>query len=106
MRDGQISDMSVKEAILIVLEKNPELRYQKLLRPCGILKYMVKYRFSLLTVNMPLIRQEGLAYEVLQWYICRMEAWFAADTEMISLRAWDQVKCPPFCSLWTALLFM
>ncbi|XP_042040793.1 probable polyamine oxidase 4 isoform X2 [Salvia splendens] len=60
VRDGQASDMSVKEAILIVLEKNPELR------------------------------QEGLAYEVLQWYICRMEAWFAADTEMISLRAWDQ----------------
>ncbi|KAH6799352.1 polyamine oxidase 4 [Perilla frutescens var. frutescens] len=60
VRNGQTGDMSVKEAILIVLDRNPELR------------------------------QEGLAYEVLQWYICRMEAWFAADADMISLRAWDQ----------------
>lgn len=35
-------------------------------------------------------RQEGLAHEVLQWYICRMEAWFAADADMISLKSWDQ----------------
>lgn len=37
------------------------------------------------------IRQEGLEYEVLQWYICRMEAWFAADVDTISLKNWDQV---------------
>ena len=36
-------------------------------------------------------RQHGLANEVLQWYICRMEAWFAADADMISLKNWDQV---------------
>lgn len=39
-----------------------------------------------------LFRQEGLAYEVLQWYICRMEAWFAVDADMISLKCWDQVN--------------
>lgn len=39
-----------------------------------------------------LCRQEGLAYEVLQWYICRMEAWFAADVDTISLKNWDQVR--------------
>lgn len=38
-----------------------------------------------------LYRQEGLEYEVLQWYICRMEAWFAADVDTISLKNWDQV---------------
>ncbi|OAY70330.1 putative polyamine oxidase 4, partial [Ananas comosus] len=32
----------------------------------------------------------GFAYEVLQWYICRMEAWFAADVDTISLKNWDQ----------------
>ena len=37
-------------------------------------------------------RQEGLAYEVMQWYICRMEAWFAADADMISLKFWDQAS--------------
>lgn len=37
-------------------------------------------------------RQEGLAYEVLQWYLCRMEAWFAADVDTISLKNWDQVR--------------
>ncbi|KAL6521391.1 putative polyamine oxidase 4 [Orobanche gracilis] len=62
VRNEQSSDISVKEAISIVLDRHPD------------------------------VRQEGLAYEVLQWYICRMEAWFAADVDMISLKAWDQEK--------------
>ncbi|KAL0918387.1 hypothetical protein M5K25_010392 [Dendrobium thyrsiflorum] len=60
VRDEHLDDMSVLQAISIVLDKHPELR------------------------------QEGLAYEVLQWYICRMEAWFAADVDAISLKNWDQ----------------
>ncbi|KAJ6369481.1 hypothetical protein OIU76_027831 [Salix suchowensis] len=60
VRDEHTDDMSVLQAIWIVLDKHPELR------------------------------QEGLANEVLQWYICRMEAWFAADADMISLKSWDQ----------------
>lgn len=39
-----------------------------------------------------LYRQEGLAREVLQWYLCRLEAWFAADADMISLQSWDQAS--------------
>ncbi|KAF9664189.1 hypothetical protein SADUNF_Sadunf17G0130300 [Salix dunnii] len=62
VRDEHTDDMSVLQAIWIVLDKHPELR------------------------------QEGLAYEVLQWYICRMEAWFAADADMISLKSWDQAS--------------
>ncbi|XP_051146540.1 probable polyamine oxidase 4 [Andrographis paniculata] len=62
VRNEQSNDISVKEAISIVMDRNPDLR------------------------------QEGVAYEVLQWYICRMEAWFAADAEDISLQAWDQEK--------------
>ncbi|KAE9594437.1 putative oxidoreductase [Lupinus albus] len=60
VRDEHPDDMSVSQAISIVLDRHPELR------------------------------QKGLAHEVLQWYICRMEAWFAADADMISLQTWDQ----------------
>ncbi|KAM0945229.1 putative oxidoreductase [Dioscorea sansibarensis] len=60
VRDEHIEDMSILRAISIVLDRHPELR------------------------------REGLAHEVLQWYICRMEAWFAADVDTISLKNWDQ----------------
>ncbi|KAJ4706840.1 Polyamine oxidase [Melia azedarach] len=60
VRDEHTNDMSVLQAISIVLDRYPELR------------------------------QEGIAHEVLQWYICRMEAWFAVDADMISLKCWDQ----------------
>ncbi|KAM7523912.1 hypothetical protein LguiA_013814 [Lonicera macranthoides] len=60
VRDENCNDLSVLQAISIVLDRHPELR------------------------------QEGLAHEVLQWYICRMEAWFAADADMISLKSWDE----------------
>jgi len=60
IRDEHAEDMSLLQAISIVLDRNPDLR------------------------------QEGLAHEVLQWYICRMEAWFAADVDTISLKSWDQ----------------
>ncbi|KAM5558309.1 polyamine oxidase 5-like [Rosa sericea] len=60
VRNEHTDDMSVHQAIMIVLNRHPELR------------------------------QEGLAQAVLQWYMCRMEAWFAADADMISLKNWDQ----------------
>ncbi|XP_010909371.1 polyamine oxidase 5 [Elaeis guineensis] len=60
VRDEHAEDMSLLQAISIVLNRNPDLR------------------------------QEGPAHEVLQWYICRMEAWFAADVDTISLKSWDQ----------------
>ncbi|VVA94185.1 unnamed protein product [Arabis nemorensis] len=63
IRDETANDMSVLQGIAIVLERNPELR------------------------------QQGMAYEVLQWYICRMEAWFAVDANLISLKCWDQDEC-------------
>ena len=37
-------------------------------------------------------RLEGLAHKVLQWYLCRMEGWFAADADTISLKSWDQAS--------------
>jgi polyamine oxidase len=47
---------------------------------------------SVVLDRLPELRQEGLAHEVLQWYLCRMEAWFAADADMISLQTWDQAS--------------
>ncbi|AQK84515.1 hypothetical protein ZEAMMB73_Zm00001d037642 [Zea mays] len=52
--------MSIAKAIAIVMDRNPQLR------------------------------QEGIAHEVLQWYLCRMEGWFATDADSISLQGWDQ----------------
>ncbi|KAK7317945.1 hypothetical protein RJT34_02590 [Clitoria ternatea] len=36
-------------------------------------------------------RLEGLAHKVIQWYLCRMKGWFAADSDTFSLKGWDQV---------------
>ncbi|KAI3856289.1 hypothetical protein MKX03_014879, partial [Papaver bracteatum] len=61
VRDEYGVDMSIMKAFSIVMEKCPDLR------------------------------KEGLAYKVLQWYLCRMEGWFAADADTISLKCRDQV---------------
>ncbi|KAL2248501.1 UNVERIFIED_CONTAM: Polyamine oxidase 2 [Sesamum indicum] len=58
-------DMSVQDAISIVFERRPDLRL------------------------------EGLGHKVLQWYLCRMEGWFAADADTISLKCWDQEELLP-----------
>ncbi|XP_078428830.1 polyamine oxidase 3-like isoform X2 [Wolffia australiana] len=60
LRGDQSNDMSIKQAIEIVLANRPDLR------------------------------QEGLAHEVLLWYICRMEGWFSTDSDKISLNSWDK----------------
>ncbi|GAB2285042.1 Polyamine oxidase 2 [Dionaea muscipula] len=65
VREELEEDMSIKQAFSIVLERRPDLRL------------------------------EGLAHKVLQWYLCRMEGWFAADAETISLKCWDQEELLP-----------
>ncbi|XP_027343369.1 polyamine oxidase 2-like isoform X1 [Abrus precatorius] len=60
IRKESSEDMSVLRGLSIVFERNPELRL------------------------------DGLAHKVLQWYLCRMEGWFAADSDTISLKGWDQ----------------
>lgn len=62
VRDEQDADMSISQAFSIVFSKKPELKL------------------------------EGLAHNVLQWYLCRMEGWFAADADTISVQCWDQVS--------------
>jgi polyamine oxidase len=61
LREETKEDISIAKAIAIVMERNPHLR------------------------------QEGIAHDVLQWYLCRMEGWFATDADAISLQGWDQV---------------
>lgn len=60
VREELQNDMSIHQAFSIVFERRPDLRL------------------------------EGVAHKVLQWYLCRMEGWFAADAETISLKCWDQ----------------
>ncbi|XP_070037368.1 polyamine oxidase 2-like isoform X2 [Nicotiana tomentosiformis] len=58
-------DMSISRAISMVFERRPDLRL------------------------------DGIAHKVLQWYLCRMEGWFAADADTISLKCWDQEELLP-----------
>ncbi|KAG0467809.1 hypothetical protein HPP92_017137 [Vanilla planifolia] len=60
LRQENRGDISMAKAITIVLERRADLRL------------------------------EGLANNVLQWYLCRLEGWFAADADSISLKYWDQ----------------
>ncbi|PWZ44161.1 hypothetical protein Zm00014a_017325 [Zea mays] len=60
VRDEHANDMPLFQAIGIVFDRNPHMKLQ------------------------------GLEYEVLQWCICRLEAWFATDMDNISLKTWDQ----------------
>ncbi|PRQ52168.1 putative oxidoreductase [Rosa chinensis] len=48
--------------------------------------------FSIVFERKPELRLEGISHKVLQWYLCRMEGWFAADADTISLKSWDQAS--------------
>ncbi|XP_021598538.1 LOW QUALITY PROTEIN: probable polyamine oxidase 4 [Manihot esculenta] len=50
-----------------------------------VVVFILDYSFGY-PVDLGASWQEGLANEVLQWYICRMETWFAVDADMISLK--------------------
>uniref|UniRef100_A0A7N0SX52 Amine oxidase domain-containing protein n=1 Tax=Kalanchoe fedtschenkoi TaxID=63787 RepID=A0A7N0SX52_KALFE len=50
----------------------------------------IRRAFSILFERNPELRLEGTAQKVLQWYLCRMEGWFAADADTISLQGWDE----------------
>ncbi|XP_052178495.1 polyamine oxidase 2 isoform X1 [Diospyros lotus] len=65
IRQEYSEDMPISRAISIVVDRNPELRL------------------------------EGLPHKVLQWYLCRMEGWFAADADTISVKCWDEEELLP-----------
>ncbi|KAF3510903.1 hypothetical protein F2Q69_00002161 [Brassica cretica] len=65
VRDEEDADMSISQAFSIVFSRKPKLKL------------------------------EGLAHNVLQWYLCRMEGWFAADADTISVQCWDQEELLP-----------
>ncbi|CAN6815275.1 unnamed protein product [Brassica oleracea] len=65
VRDEEDADMSISQAFSIVFSRKPELKL------------------------------EGLAHNVLQWYLCRMEGWSAADADTISVQCWDQEELLP-----------
>ncbi|CAN4094269.1 unnamed protein product [Withania somnifera] len=65
IRKEYTEDMSISRAISMVFERRPDLRLN------------------------------GLGHKVLQWYLCRMEGWFAADVDTISLKCWDQEELLP-----------
>lgn len=56
------NDMSMHHALLAAFERRPDLRL------------------------------EGLAGKVLQWYMCRLEGWFATDADTISVKFWNKAS--------------
>lgn len=55
----------------------------------------MKRAISLVFERRPDLRMDGLGNKVLQWYLCRMEGWFAADADTISLKCWDKEELLP-----------
>eukprot|EP00898_Chlorokybus_atmophyticus_P007511 jgi/Chlat1/7761/Chrsp66S00568 len=43
----------------------------------------------------PQFNVEGMHKRVLQWFVCRMEGWFAADISKLSFRYWDEEELLP-----------
>jgi hypothetical protein len=35
---------------------------------------------------------EGLAHNLLQWFLCGVQGWFSADADTISLKCWDHAS--------------
>lgn len=96
IRKENSEDMSIGCAISMVFERRPDLRSYLLLFFQNIdhlfpnqLKRKKENNFSLSNCK---YRLNGLGHKVLQWYLCRMEGWFAADADTISLKCWDQVN--------------
>ncbi|XP_031256954.1 polyamine oxidase 2-like [Pistacia vera] len=50
----------------------------------------IQHTISIVFERRPELRLEGLGHKVLQWYLCRMEGWFAADADTISVKSWDK----------------
>ncbi|XP_057725372.1 polyamine oxidase 2 [Arachis stenosperma] len=73
----------------MILEETDKVR-QELSEDISILRAL-----SIVFERKPEFRLEGLAHKVLQWYLCRMEGWFAADSDTISLKCWDQEELLP-----------
>ncbi|CAM8958882.1 unnamed protein product [Rhodiola kirilowii] len=70
--------------------------FEKLLSEANLLReeykedISIRRAFSIVFERNPQLRLEGTPHKVLQWYLCRMEGWFAADADTISLKGWDQ----------------
>ncbi|KAL5977434.1 Polyamine oxidase 2 [Asimina triloba] len=75
---------NVAETFASILKEAQKLR-QECSEDMSILK-----GFSIVLERRPELRLDGQADKVLQWYLCRMEGWFAADADAISLKCWDQ----------------
>uniref|UniRef100_A0A0E0KWL7 Amine oxidase domain-containing protein n=1 Tax=Oryza punctata TaxID=4537 RepID=A0A0E0KWL7_ORYPU len=95
VRDQQEHDMPLLQAISLVLERHPHLKYE---HSCtcyqfihDILNRLTRTHHERLADMVTILcRLQGIDDQVLQWCVCRLEAWFAADADEISLKNWDQ----------------
>ncbi|EOX93060.1 Polyamine oxidase 2 isoform 3 [Theobroma cacao] len=78
---GEAFECILKEANKVRLEHSDDMSISR--------------AFSIVFERRPELRLDGVAHKVLQWYLCRMEGWFAADADTISLKSWDQAELLP-----------
>ncbi|KZV25408.1 amine oxidase [Dorcoceras hygrometricum] len=78
---GEIFESILKETDLVRRELSKDISMKRAL--------------SIVFSRRPDLRLEGLGHKVLQWYLCRMEGWFAADIDTISLKGWDREELLP-----------
>ncbi|KAF5744054.1 Polyamine oxidase 2 isoform 2 [Tripterygium wilfordii] len=78
---GEVFESILKETDNVRLEHSEDLSIHR--------------AFSIVFERRPELRLDGLAHNVLQWYLCRMEGWFAADADTISVKSWDQEELLP-----------
>lgn len=98
--------MSIKQAITVVLDRRPDLRFSCVSKMSSCF-FLSGTEGGFLICSKPLTcRQEGLAHEVLEWYICRMEGWFSTDADKISLNSWDKASRSVFISRRASLHLM
>eukprot|EP00271_Cylindrocystis_brebissonii_P020904 TRINITY_DN7200_c0_g2_i1.p1 TRINITY_DN7200_c0_g2~~TRINITY_DN7200_c0_g2_i1.p1 ORF type:complete len:505 (-),score=49.49 TRINITY_DN7200_c0_g2_i1:1246-2760(-) len=68
-----------------ILEETRKYREQTKMKSDVSMRTAMDYVYC----SRPELRLSGLEYRVLQWYLCRMEGWFATDMDKISLQHWE-----------------
>ncbi|KAF3614967.1 hypothetical protein FXO37_35713 [Capsicum annuum] len=104
---GRLHGVCDENLLAPLIRWHPELRYADKNAShfiCYRLLFVESGYTCTFILNYLCCRQEGLSHEVLQWYICRMESWFTAYVDTISLKTLDQASVFSFADTSSSLL--
>ncbi|CAI5950518.1 unnamed protein product [Closterium sp. NIES-65] len=57
----------------------------------------MEHALALVEQRRPDLTLQGVERQVLQWYLCRMEGWFATDLKNLSAKCWEEVSRRGLC---------